>query len=83
MTRGNRSVVQNEPQVSLFQSFFVLIFRIWDFHVNYYVFLSYFFPNLYTFLWNGEALYDQTLPLRVSLKIKLNISWRTPVDITD
>ena len=37
-----------------------------------------FFSQIYTFLWNGEAL---DLLKTVSLKIKFNISWRTSVNL--
>ena len=58
ITSGDGSVVQNEPQVSLLWLFFVLIFRSWDFHVNYFVWdaFCHIFSHIYTSLWNGEAL---------------------------
>ena len=41
-----------------------------------------FFPKHLLFYGMGKFLTNQTLPLRVSLKIQLNISWRTAVNIT-
>ena len=53
------SVVQNEPQVPLFQLFSVLNFKSWDSHVFYSVWdaFHHFFPNLHFFMeWGSSGL---------------------------
>ena len=52
-------MAQNEPQVSLFQLFFVLIFRSWDFHVNYSFWGAFYhsFPKFILFMeWGSSGL---------------------------
>ena len=80
MSRGDRSVVQIK---------IVLIFRSWDFHVNYSVWdaFNYIFSKIYNFYGMGKLWINQTL--RLSLKyfmenshIVMNINSFGPLNTT-